>query len=112
MELHTAREENEKLAFEYLRILLGVIDGDRKLLLISRAIEYADPLEYFHEPKSPEEAVRREIFLVRASSYWNRKMLQFNSDNYEQINRIRNYEQYEVTRLKMQLPLFIKEYGK
>ena len=95
--------ENEKLAFEYLRVLLGVVDGERPLMLIWRAIQYADPLEYFHEPKSVEEAVRREIFLVRARSYWNRKMLEFNSDNYKQINDILTYEQYEITRLRAQL---------
>ncbi len=95
--------EKEKLAFDYLRILLGVVGGDRPIMLIYRAIQYADPLEYFHEPKSKEEAIRREIFLVRARSYWNRKMLEFNSDNYKQINDIRTYEQHEVTRLRMQL---------
>jgi len=97
------KEENEKLAFDYLRVLLGVVDEDRKLMLIYDAIRYADPMEYFNEPKSKQEAIRREMFLVRASSYWKRKMLTFNNDNYGQINKIRNYEQHEVTRLKMQL---------
>jgi len=95
--------DNEKLAFEYLRVLLGVFEGERKLHLIMRAIQYANPMEYFHGPKSIEEQIRREIFLVRATSYWRRKMLKFNIDNYEQINNIRKYEQYEVTMLQMKL---------
>ena len=96
-------EEKTKQAFAFLAIELGIdISSARECFLLSRAIMYADAYNYYDQPTTNEENATKQIFLIRATSYFRRKALNpFENDNLKIINSIRNHEEYSVLNLKM-----------
>lgn len=95
-------EEKTRKAFDFLAIELGIdISSTREVVMLYRAIEYANPKNYYCEPAATEENVYNQIFLIRAMSYFKRKMINpMERDGMERINSIRNHEEYSVLSLK------------
>ena len=44
------------------------------ILRLVRSCEYADPNNFVETPKTMKEVIMKQIFWVRAESYWRRKM--------------------------------------
>lgn len=78
------------------------LDDARQMILTIRAMEYADTTKYIVEPKTHEESIMNEIFFLKATCYWKRKMLSIN--DVKQIQAIQKHEHWEVMRLKSKLP--------
>ncbi len=85
-----------KDAVNILSVYIPVeINDPKELMLLHRAIQYADVNNYCDTPKDIYERVNMEIFFVKAICYFKRKKL--NPFIRENINRIREIEGYEYS---------------
>ena len=102
----SGRPDEEKLrkAFPSLAVLINLdLMEAKQIFLAIKAMEYADISTYTVEPKTKEENIMNEIFLIKASCYWQRKMVSI--DNIKQIQRIQQHEHMEVMKLKSRLTI-------
>lgn len=84
-----------KEAFKYLSFLVGAdIQDARQVIILTRAVHYADLSNYSPNPKNIMEKTKNELFLSRASHYYHIKKLNPFED-YETIGKIKNHEYYE-----------------
>ncbi len=90
-------------AEEFLVIYLGIDNKDFKsMLLLKRAIEYADEKNYTESPKTAMEQGLKTIFLIKAASFFKRKNLRPYIDR-EEIMGILRDEVIEVNIEKSRL---------
>ena len=77
-------------------------DDPKELVLLGRAIRYADISYYFATPKDRHESIDREIFLIKASCYFKRKKINpLSHEDREVIRQIENYEHNNVRLLRL-----------
>jgi len=104
---HASTETKEEEALKRLCIIFGVSsDNLTDLLLLSRAIEYAN-IDWFirdGDESSGIERIKNEIFFIKATSYFRRKKINpLILGNIDIIRSIQNSEYQYVTLLKMKL---------
>jgi hypothetical protein len=78
---HEITETKEEKALKRLMRELGIFNTDlKKMLLLGRAIEYADLDLYTEEEniRHTNEYINNQIFSIKAQSYYNLKRLPYN----------------------------------
>jgi hypothetical protein len=103
---HEITETKEEKALKRLMRELGIFNTDlKKMLLLGRAIEYADLDLYTEEEniRHTNEYINNQIFSIKAQSYYNLKRLPYNEDYPRLAKQIQDYEHREVMFLKAKL---------
>ena len=104
-EIKTKEQEEElfKHAVNVLCLEIPVnADDTKELMLLGRAIQYADISYYCAVPKDIYERTDREIFLLKASCYFKRKKINpVTHEDREVIRQIENYEHNNVRILRL-----------
>ena len=99
-------EENLfKEAVSILSIYIPVdVNDPKELMLLHRAIQYADIHNYCDKPKDIYEGINKEVFFVKATCYFKRKKLNpFNKEDIARIKEIQGYEYFNVSSLKAKI---------
>ena len=92
--------KHEEDALPFLMVYLGIFPEDfRELTILTNAIKYADISNWVDEPKCTIDATKKEIFIVKATFYYKRKLLNVFKDE-KIIRQLRENEEYEVSWLK------------
>ena len=100
------KEQEDELYKDAVSVLCLEIpvnaDDHKELVLLGRAIKYADISLYCVYPKNIYESTDREIFLIKASCYFKRKKINpLSHKDREVIRQIENYEHNSVRLLRL-----------
>lgn len=92
-------DEKFKKVFGEMALRLNVV-STRDMVLLSRAIDYADIDTYNETPKSFYEQCENDIFRIKCECFYQRKKIEFIEGSVPKMKRLMEFEHSQVFLIK------------